>query len=57
MFPGVGAAKDAGLTFMVGGNEEEFSIAETLLQNMGKNIVYCGSVGTGQVSSLQIEKH
>ena len=48
---GVIAARDATLTFMVGGSEENFSIAEKILINIGKNVVHCGAVGTGQVGS------
>lgn len=46
---GVNAARDAILTFMVGGPEAEFEAAKEILSNMGKNVVYCGAVGTGQV--------
>ena len=45
------AARDATLTFMVGGEEESFVIAESILKFMGKNVVHCGAVGTGQVCS------
>ena len=46
---GVGGAEAGTLTFMVGGTEEEFKNARTYLAAMGKNIVHCGAVGTGQV--------
>jgi len=46
-FTGVVAARDALLTFMVGG--EKFDEAKKVLDNMGKNIIHCGPVGTGQV--------
>lgn len=46
---GVVAARDALLTFMVGGPEKYFEQAKALLSNMGKNVVHCGPVGTGQV--------
>ena len=46
---GVNAARDAILTFMVGGPEAAFPKAEAILANMGKNVVHCGAVGTGQV--------
>ena len=46
------AARDALLTFMVGGKEDKFPEAKELLDNMGKNVVHCGKVGTGQVSRL-----
>ena len=44
---GVIAARDALLTFMVGGTK--FDEAKKVLENMGKNVVHCGPVGTGQV--------
>lgn len=47
---GVGAASLAKLTFLVGGVEEEFNAAQELLTCMGDNVVYCGQVGSGQVS-------
>ena len=47
---GVGAARSGNLTFMVGGVEEEFAAAQELLGCMGSNVVYCGAVGTGQVT-------
>lgn len=43
------AAKAATLTFMVGGPADRFSEAETILSQMGKNVVHCGSVSSGQV--------
>lgn len=49
---GVKAAKEATLTFMVGGKAEEFKAAEELLRHMGKNIVHTGSVGTGQTAKI-----
>ena len=49
---GVLAARDALLTFMVGGNQGSFSQAEALLSNMGKNVVHCGAVGTGQAAKI-----
>lgn len=49
---GVNAAKAGTLTFMVGGDEREFEAAKELLSVMGKNIVYCGSVGNGQAVKI-----
>ncbi|PIK62155.1 putative 3-hydroxyisobutyrate dehydrogenase, mitochondrial-like [Apostichopus japonicus] len=49
---GVKAAKEASLTFMVGGKSEEFKAAEELLRHMGKNIVHTGPVGTGQTAKI-----
>ena len=49
-FLGVNAARDGILTFMVGGEESRFEQCKSILDNMGKNVVYCGGVGTGEVS-------
>ncbi|KAL5010155.1 hypothetical protein ScPMuIL_012460 [Solemya velum] len=49
---GVNAARDAILTFMVGGPEAEFETAKEILSNMGKNVVHCGAVGTGQAAKI-----
>jgi 3-hydroxyisobutyrate dehydrogenase len=49
---GVVAARDALLTFMVGGKEQNFPAAKELLDNMGKNVVHCGAVGTGQAAKI-----
>jgi 3-hydroxyisobutyrate dehydrogenase len=49
---GVGGAEKATLTFMVGGEKADFTAAQAVLTAMGKNIVHCGAVGTGQVAKL-----
>lgn len=49
---GVVAAKDGTLTFMVGGKQNDFLVAEELLSNMAKNVVHCGNVGTGQAAKI-----
>jgi len=49
---GVNAARDAILTFMVGGTEEAFNMANEYLSCMGKNVVHCGAVGTGQAAKI-----
>ncbi|KAK2177228.1 hypothetical protein NP493_612g02000 [Ridgeia piscesae] len=49
---GVQAAKDGNLTFMVGGREAAYEEAVTLLSNMGKNVVHCGEVGTGETAKI-----
>lgn len=49
---GVVAAKAGSLTFMVGGDESEFSAAKELLSFMGKNVIRCGNVGTGQTAKI-----
>ena len=46
------ASKGGTLTFMVGGPKHEFEAARELLATMGKNIVHCGAVGTGQAAKL-----
>ena len=49
LFLGVVAARDGALTFMVGATLEDYERANTILENMAKNVVHCGSTGTGQV--------
>lgn len=47
------AARDSLLTFMVGAEkEEDFVRVKEILNKMGKNVVHCGPVGTGQVKIL-----
>jgi 3-hydroxyisobutyrate dehydrogenase len=49
---GTGGAEAGTLTFMVGGSKEDFEKANPVLQCMGKNIVYCGDAGNGQVAKI-----
>jgi 2-hydroxy-3-oxopropionate reductase len=42
-------AIDATLTIMVGGSKQVFEDCLSIFQVMGKNIVYCGEIGAGQV--------
>lgn len=49
---GVGGAENGTLTFMVGGSNQAFESAKPILARMGKNIVHCGDVGTGQVAKV-----
>ena len=42
-------AIDATLTIMVGGDKQVFDDNLPVFQVMGKNIVYCGKIGSGQV--------
>ncbi|KAK7092221.1 hypothetical protein V1264_008007 [Littorina saxatilis] len=49
---GVNAARDAGLTFMVGSPDQSFGKVKEILDKMGKNVVHCGSVGTGQAAKI-----
>jgi 3-hydroxyisobutyrate dehydrogenase len=45
-------AKNGTLTIMVGGDQNTFEISKPILQTMGKNIRYCGNVGSGQAVKL-----
>ena len=49
---GVGGAKAATLTFMVGGSDHAFARGKPVLERMGKRIVHCGEAGNGQVAKI-----
>lgn len=49
---GTGGAQAGTLTFMVGGTEFDYTRAQAILASMGKNIVYCGGSGNGQVAKV-----
>lgn len=49
---GTGGAAAGTLTFMVGGEQADFDAVLPVLQAMGKNIVYCGPSGNGQVAKV-----
>jgi 3-hydroxyisobutyrate dehydrogenase len=49
---GVGGAKAATLTFMVGGSHHAFAHGKPVLERMGKRIVHCGEAGNGQVAKI-----
>lgn len=49
---GTGGAESGTLTFMVGGTKKDFEYAQPILAQMGKNIVYCGNSGNGQVAKV-----
>jgi 3-hydroxyisobutyrate dehydrogenase len=49
---GVGGAKAATLTFMVGGSEHAFARGKPILERMGKRVVHCGEAGNGQVAKI-----
>jgi len=49
---GVGGAKAATLTFMVGGSAHAFARGKPLLERMGKRIVHCGEAGNGQLAKI-----
>ena len=52
MSGGVTGARDATLTFMVGGTEAEFENSKKVLNGMGKNFFHCGGPGTGEVAKI-----
>lgn len=49
---GVVGAQAATLTFMIGGHQEGFQVAEPLLRAMGSRIVYCGGPGNGAAAKV-----
>src|SRR5271154_1561655 len=49
---GVGGAKAATLTFMVGGANAAFAHGKPVLERIGKRIVHCGEAGNGQVAKI-----
>ena len=49
---GVGGAKAATLTFMVGGSADAFARGKPVLERMGKRVVHCGEAGNGQVAKI-----
>ena len=49
---GTGGAAAGTLTFMVGASDELFATRQPVLAQMGRNIVHCGAVGTGQIAKI-----
>ncbi|KTB62033.1 3-hydroxyisobutyrate dehydrogenase [Pseudomonas viridiflava ICMP 13104] len=49
---GTGGAHAGTLTFMVGGSAQHFAVLKPVLEQMGRNIVHCGDVGTGQIAKI-----
>jgi len=49
---GTGGAQAGPLTFMVGAPQALFDTLHPVLEQMGRNIVHCGDVGTGQVAKI-----
>ena len=49
---GTGGAQAGTLTFMVGAQKALFDTLHPVLAQMGRNIVHCGEVGTGQVAKI-----
>ncbi len=49
---GIMGAEGATLTFMCGGEEDDFAKAEPVLQVMGKTIIHAGGSGNGQAAKI-----
>lgn len=49
---GIAGAKNATLTFIVGGTEEQLQQVRTVLEAMGSNIFLAGPVGSGQIAKM-----
>ncbi len=49
---GMAGAKAGTLTFMCGGTEAAFALAEPILKAMGKAVIHAGSAGAGQAAKL-----
>lgn len=49
---GIAAANGGTLTFMVGGSDEAFALAEPILSSMGKAVIYAGASGAGQAAKI-----
>jgi len=52
MAGGMTGAINGTLTFMVGGEPDEFEKAKPMLSAMGKNILHCGKPGNGEIVKL-----
>ena len=49
---GVGGAIAATLTFMVGGTDKSFAMAQPILAAMGKTVIHAGPAGSGQAAKI-----
>ncbi|MBF6145135.1 3-hydroxyisobutyrate dehydrogenase [Nocardia nova] len=49
---GVGGATAGTLTFMVGGETDDFAAAQPVLDVMGGKVVHCGGAGVGQAAKI-----
>ncbi|KAL2945370.1 putative 3-hydroxyisobutyrate dehydrogenase mitochondrial [Bienertia sinuspersici] len=49
---GIIAAEAGSLTFMVGGTQEAYRVAEPLFLSMGRASIYCGGAGNGSVAKV-----
>lgn len=47
---GVPGAEAGTLSFMVGGDKHTYEHATSLLLKMGRNLIYCGNSGSGQIA-------
>lgn len=49
---GIAAANAGSLTFMVGGPEDSFALAQPFLAQMGKAVIHAGQSGAGQAAKI-----
>ena len=49
---GIAAAAGGALTFMVGGNDEDFERARPVLEPMAKAVIHAGQLGAGQAAKI-----
>lgn len=49
---GIGGAEAGTLTFMAGGSEAAFAVADPLFEIMGQKAVHCGDAGAGQAAKI-----
>jgi len=49
---GVAGAKAGGLSFLVGGAEESYALAQPILSSMGQRIIHCGPSGAGLAAKI-----
>lgn len=49
---GTAGAEAGTLTFMVGGSEENYHRAESVLEPMARKVIHCGGPGNGQVTKM-----
>jgi len=52
MSGGIPGAINQTLTFMVGGEEDEYERAKVVLEGMGKNFFHCGGPGCGEIAKI-----
>ena len=52
MSGGIPGAQNGTLTFMVGGEKEQFEAIQGVLKGMGKNMFHCGGPGTGGIAKI-----